>query len=61
MFVTLWRPNLRDEGDDFVLQIAIVAWPCTIVTHNIVDFTHAEMRFQVPVCTPGTLLKSLMH
>ena len=57
----LWRPNLRDEGDNFVLEIAIAAWPCTIVTHNIADFTQAEMRFQVPVCTPGTLLKSLTH
>ena len=30
----LWRPNLRDEGDNFVIQIAVAAAPCTVVTHN---------------------------
>jgi len=56
----LWRPNLRDEGDNFVLEIAIAAWPCTIVTHNISDFQRAELRFpHVVLVTPGELMKSL--
>ena len=59
---SLWRPNLRDEGDNFVLEIAVAAWPCTIVTHNISDFAHAELRFpQVVTCTPGQLMQSLTH
>ena len=58
----LWRPNLRDEGDNFVVEIAVAAAPCTIVTHNLADFARAELRFpQVPVCTPGQLLQSLTH
>jgi predicted nucleic acid-binding protein len=58
----LWRPNLRDEGDNFVLEIAVAAWPCTIVTHNVADFRRAELRFpQVAVMTPGQLMKSLTH
>lgn len=58
----LWRPNLRDEGDNFVVEIAIAAWPCTIVTHNVADFARAELRFpQVAVCTPGHLMRALTH
>ena len=34
----LWRPNLMDEGDNFVVEIAVAAQPCTIVTHNVRDF-----------------------
>jgi len=58
----LWRPNLRDEGDNFVVEIAVAAWPCTIVSHNIADFRRAELRFpQVALCTPGELMRSLNH
>lgn len=56
----LWRPNLHDEGDNFVLEIAIAAWPCTIVTHNISDFQRAELRFpHIVLVTPGQLMQSL--
>ena len=41
----LWRPNLKDEGDNFIMEIAVAAWPCTIVTHNLKDFVRAELRF----------------
>jgi predicted nucleic acid-binding protein len=56
----LWRPNLHDEGDNFILEIAVAAWPCTIVTHNITDFQRAELRFpHIVLITPGQLMKSL--
>lgn len=58
----LWRPNLKDEGDNFILEIAVAAWPCTIVSHNLHDFVRAELHFpQVTLCTPGQLLQSLTH
>lgn len=58
----LWRPNLKDEADNFILEIAVAAWPCTIVTHNLKDFERAELRFpQIALCTPGQLLQSLTH
>lgn len=58
----LWRPNLKDEGDNFILEIAVAAGPCTIVTHNLKDFVHAELRFpQIALRTPGQLLQSLTH
>ena len=58
----LWRPNLKDEGDNFILEIAVAAWPCTIVTHNLKDFVRAELRFpQIALRTPGQVLQSLTH
>jgi putative PIN family toxin of toxin-antitoxin system len=58
----LWRPNLRDEGDNFVLEIAVAAAPCTIVTHNIGDFRSGELRFpDLPILTPQALLVRLNH
>ena len=57
-----WRPNLRDEGDNFVLEIAVAAWPCTLVTHNLADFARGQLRVpQIPITTPGQLLRSLTH
>jgi predicted nucleic acid-binding protein len=41
----LWRPNLRDEGDNFIVEIAVAASPCTIITHNWRDFQGGEIRF----------------
>lgn len=58
----LWRPNLKDEGDNFIMEIAVAAWPCTIVTHNMKDFGRAELRFpQIAVCTPSQLLRAMTH
>jgi putative PIN family toxin of toxin-antitoxin system len=48
----LWRPGLRDPGDDMLLETAVAARADYIVTHNIKDFTGAE-RFGVRVVTPG--------
>jgi len=41
----LWRPNLKDEKDNFLMEIAVAAQPCTIVTHNVKDFSHGELIF----------------
>ena len=39
----LWRPHLRDQGDDMVFELAIAAQARYIVTHNVRDFdTTAE-------------------
>ena len=47
----LWRPNLRDEKDNFLLEIAIAAQPSTIITHNVRDFVAGDLRF------PGVMIK----
>ena len=48
----LWRPGLRDPGDDMVLETAVAAKVEFIVTHNTKDFSGAE-RFGVRGVTPG--------
>jgi hypothetical protein len=55
-----WRPNLPDEGDNHVLELAVAAGDAPIVTFNRRDFRSGEMRFPgIIVQTPGAWLKSL--
>jgi len=51
----LWRPALRDPGDDLVLELAVEAECDYIVTHNIRDFDAAE-QFGVTIVTPRQFL-----
>jgi putative PIN family toxin of toxin-antitoxin system len=54
----LWRPNLRDEGDNHVIELAVAAGAKVVVTHNIADFVRTELRFPtLRVLTPAQLLK----
>jgi predicted nucleic acid-binding protein len=54
----LWRPNLRDEGDNHVIELAVAAGARVIVTHNTADFAKAELRFpELRILTPAQLLK----
>lgn len=48
----LWRPELRDPGDDMVLETAVAARADYVITHNMKDFAGAE-RFGIQVVTPG--------
>jgi putative PIN family toxin of toxin-antitoxin system len=54
----LWRPGLRDPGDDMVLETAVAARADCIITHNIKDFSGAD-RFGVRVVTPGWFIHNL--
>jgi predicted nucleic acid-binding protein len=54
----LWRPFLRDPGDDMVVELAVAAGCESIVTHNLRDFRGAE-RFGLKVVTPGAFLGEL--
>ncbi len=48
----LWRPNLPDEEDNFVLEAA-VATSALVVTKNITDFRTGELQFpDLIVLTP---------
>lgn len=54
----LWRPNLRDEGDNHVIELAVAAGARVIVTHNTADFAKAELRFpELRILTPAQLSK----
>jgi uncharacterized protein len=55
----LWRPNLRDEGDNHVLELAIAGGAAAIITNNVRDFAGGELKFpSVEIATP---LQFLTH
>src|SRR2546428_10397227 len=33
----LWRPNLPDEGDNHLIELAVAGTAATLVTHNVRD------------------------
>ncbi len=54
----LWRPNLPDEADNHVLELAVAGGASSIVTQNVRDFERSELRFpNVRVLRPGEFLK----
>jgi len=54
----LWRPNLKDPSDDFVLELAVEAECNYIVTHNIKDFKDTK-KFNLKTITPQEILRKL--
>jgi predicted nucleic acid-binding protein len=54
----LWRPYLRDPGDDLILELAVAAGCDAIVTHNVRDFGGAE-KLGVRIVTPKQFLQEL--
>ena len=54
-----WRQNLRDEGNNHVLELAVAAGDAPIVTFNRRDFRGGELRFpSIVVQTPSAWLNS---
>lgn len=54
----LWRPILRDPGDDLVLELAVAANCDAIVTHNVRDFGGLG-QFGLRLLSPGDFLNEL--
>lgn len=55
-----WRPNLRDEGDNFLIELAIAGNAKAIVTHNMKDLTSGELIFpNLSIVTPDVFLEQL--
>lgn len=53
-----WRPNLRDEGDNHLIELAVAGGAERIVTHNLRDLRLAELKFpDVVAITPGQFLR----
>ncbi len=54
----LWRPNLPDEGDNHLLELAIAGGADTIVTNNVRDVRRGELSFpNLQILTPAEFLK----
>ena len=54
----LWRPNIADEGDNFLIELALAGNATHIVTNNIRDFRNAELKFpSITILTASELLR----
>lgn len=55
-----WRPNLRDESDNHLVELAVAGGAQFIVSRNIRDLKAMDLRFdQFDVVTPTQLLRRL--
>ena len=55
----LWRPNLRDDGDNHVLELAFAVAAITIVPYNLRNFS-GELEFlQARVSASTRFLKTI--
>jgi putative PIN family toxin of toxin-antitoxin system len=53
-----WRPNLPDEGDNHLIELAIAAQADGIVTRNLRDLTRGELKFPaLEILTPEYCLE----
>ena len=54
----LWRPNLKDEGDNFLIELALAGIADFIISNNISDLHGAELKFpELSILTPEQILK----
>jgi putative PIN family toxin of toxin-antitoxin system len=55
----LWRPWLKDQKDDMVLEAAVASNSVYIVTHNLKDFKGIDKFFTVKPVSPGQFLQMM--
>ena len=56
-----WRPNLPDEGDNHLIELALAGGANAIVTHNLRDLRGGQLRLgSLRVLTPAQWLKELI-
>ena len=49
-----WRPNLPDEGDNHLIELALAGGAQAIVTHNLRDLRGGELQLgTLRVLTPA--------
>lgn len=54
----LWRPNLKDEQDNYVIELAIAGNAPIIATNNIKDFKNAQLSFpELSILSPEDVLR----
>lgn len=54
----LWRPNLPDEGDNHIVELAVAGNAQIIITQNTRDFNRAELQFLgLQILDPREFLK----
>lgn len=55
-----WRPNLPDEADNHLIELAVAGSAKAIVTRNLRDLTAGELHFpEIRILTPEQCLEVL--
>lgn len=53
-----WRPNLPDEADNHLIELALAGSAAAIVTHNVRDVRRGELRLgNLRILTPAQCLE----
>jgi len=54
-----WQPNLPDEADNHLIELAVAAQADTIVTRNLPDVARGELKFpMLRILTPEQCLEA---
>jgi len=57
-----WRPNLRDEADNHLIELAIAGGADCLITKNRKDFNGAELKFPgLKVQSPEQFLEEVQR
>ncbi|MDZ7968831.1 MAG: putative toxin-antitoxin system toxin component, PIN family [Nostoc sp. DedSLP03] len=55
----LWRPNLKNEADNHLIELAVAGNAQIIATHNVRDFQNAELLFpNLSILKPEDIIRS---
>ena len=55
-----WRPNLKDEGDNHLIELAVASNARYLITYNLKDFKRMELQFPaLKIITPEQFLMEL--
>jgi len=53
-----WRPNLKDEGDNHIIELAVAGNAKLVATNNIKDFQKAELIFpDILIAKPEQIIR----
>jgi predicted nucleic acid-binding protein len=55
----MWRPQLRDPADEFVLEAAVNGQAAAIVTFNRRDFGSVPVEFGIQLLTPAETIRRI--
>src|SRR5947209_7342683 len=55
----LWRPQLRDPGDEMVLEAAVNGRAGALVTFNLKDYGEAPGRFGLEILLPRMAIRRI--
>ncbi|MET3612524.1 putative PIN family toxin of toxin-antitoxin system [Rhizobium aquaticum] len=56
----LWRPNLRDEADNHLMELAVAGSGRCIATFNKRDFLGSELKFRnIEILTPIEIMNRI--